>query len=98
MELRRNLVLRDKPRSLERYLLTEVIYSFFSGSDVYFILYGKTSSPSSRPHSGHFTMPAIQAVWKNAQILPTQPVDWPEGTVLVVEPIAEANPSPPEID
>ncbi|MFO0911272.1 MAG: hypothetical protein U0835_13555 [Isosphaeraceae bacterium] len=31
-------------------------------------------------------MKAIHAVWKNGQILPTEPVDWPEGTELTVEP------------
>ena len=32
-------------------------------------------------------MKAIHAIWKNGQIVPTQPVDWPEGTALAVEPI-----------
>jgi hypothetical protein len=32
-------------------------------------------------------MKAIQAIWKNGQIIPTQPVDWPEGTTLAVEPV-----------
>lgn len=30
---------------------------------------------------------AIPAIWTNGQIIPTQPVDWPEGTALAVEPI-----------
>jgi hypothetical protein len=34
-------------------------------------------------------MKAIHAVWKNGQIVPTQPVDWPDGTTLSVEPIDE---------
>jgi hypothetical protein len=34
-------------------------------------------------------MNTIRAVWKNGQILPTQPVDWPEGTALSVGPIIE---------
>ncbi len=32
-------------------------------------------------------MKAIHATWTNGQIVPMQPVDWPEGTALVVEPI-----------
>jgi predicted DNA-binding antitoxin AbrB/MazE fold protein len=35
-------------------------------------------------------MKTILAVWKNGQIVPTQPVDWPEGTTLAVEPIDES--------
>jgi len=36
---------------------------------------------------------AIQAIWMNGQIIPTQPVDWPEGTALAVEPVeAHARP------
>jgi Protein of unknown function DUF104 len=35
-------------------------------------------------------MKTIRAVWKNGQILPVQPVDWPEGTTLAVEPIDES--------
>jgi hypothetical protein len=35
-------------------------------------------------------MKTIHAVWKNGQIVPTQPVDWPEGTALAVEPIGES--------
>ena len=34
-------------------------------------------------------MKSIHAIWKNGQIVPTQPVDWPDGTALAVEPIAE---------
>jgi hypothetical protein len=34
-------------------------------------------------------MKAIHAIWKNGQIIPTQPVDWPEGTALAVEPLEE---------
>ena len=33
-------------------------------------------------------MNAIKATWKNGQILPAEPVDWPEGSELVVEPVA----------
>ena len=32
-------------------------------------------------------MNAIKATWKNGQILPREPVDWPEGSELVVEPM-----------
>ena len=35
-------------------------------------------------------MTTIHAVWKSGQIVPTQPVDWPEGTALAVEPIEES--------
>ncbi len=35
-------------------------------------------------------MKTIHAIWKNGQIVPTQPVEWPEGTALTVEPIEEA--------
>jgi hypothetical protein len=34
-------------------------------------------------------MKTIQAIWKNGKIMPTQPVDWPEGTALTVVPVAE---------
>src|SRR5688572_1921194 len=33
-------------------------------------------------------MEAIKAVWTNGQILPSEPVDWPEGSELVVRPVA----------
>ena len=32
-------------------------------------------------------MHAIKAVWKNGRILPSEPVDWPEDSELLVEPI-----------
>ena len=35
-------------------------------------------------------MNAIKAVWTNGQIVPTGPVDWPEGSQLLVEPIGPA--------
>src|SRR5947207_915528 len=31
-------------------------------------------------------MSAIRATWKNGQIVPDEPVDWPEGYRLLVEP------------
>jgi hypothetical protein len=30
---------------------------------------------------------AIEATWTNGQIVPSEPVDWPEGSKLLVEPI-----------
>ena len=35
-------------------------------------------------------MNAIKATWINGQILPTEPVDWPEGSELLVEPVASS--------
>jgi hypothetical protein len=32
-------------------------------------------------------MNAIKAIWTNGQILPAEPVDWPEGSELLVEPV-----------
>jgi len=32
-------------------------------------------------------MNSIKAVWKNGQIVPAEPVDWPEGCELLVEPL-----------
>jgi hypothetical protein len=32
-------------------------------------------------------MKPIHAIWQNGRIVPTQPIDWPEGTALVVEPV-----------
>ena len=32
-------------------------------------------------------MNAIKATWSNGQILPAEPVDWPEGSELLVEPV-----------
>ncbi len=43
-------------------------------------------------------MKAIHAIWKNGQIVLTQPVDWPEGTALAVEPIEESLVTDPERD
>jgi len=40
----------------------------------------------------------IHAVWKDGQIVPTQPIDWPEGTALSVKPIEESLVSDPEDD
>ncbi len=41
---------------------------------------------------------AIHAIWKDGQIVPTQPVDWPEGTALAVEPIEGPLVTDPEGD
>lgn len=32
-------------------------------------------------------MQAIKATWTNGQIVPAEPVDWPEGSELLVEPV-----------
>ena len=32
-------------------------------------------------------MNAVKAIWTNGQILPAEPVDWPEGCELIVEPV-----------
>lgn len=32
-------------------------------------------------------MHAIKAIWKNGRIMPTEPVNWPEDSELLVEPI-----------
>lgn len=32
-------------------------------------------------------MNAIRATWTNGRIVPTDPVDWPEGSKLLVEPV-----------
>jgi hypothetical protein len=49
----------------------------------------QASVMSSHP-SGVAMMKTILAVWKNGQIVPTQTVDWPEGTALAVEPINDS--------
>jgi hypothetical protein len=36
---------------------------------------------------GRWTLHAIEATWTNGQILPSEPVDWPEGSELLVEPV-----------
>ncbi|HLZ09979.1 MAG TPA: hypothetical protein VKT80_15425, partial [Chloroflexota bacterium] len=33
-------------------------------------------------------MNAIKATWTNGQIVPAEPVDWPEGSALLVEPVS----------
>ena len=33
-------------------------------------------------------MNPIKATWINGRIMPAQPVDWPEGSELIVEPVA----------
>jgi hypothetical protein len=32
-------------------------------------------------------MNAVNATWRNGQVLPGEPVDWPEGSELVIEPV-----------
>lgn len=34
-------------------------------------------------------MNAVRATWTNGQIVPAEPIDWPEGSQLLVEPLAE---------
>jgi hypothetical protein len=34
-------------------------------------------------------MKAIHGIWKNGQIIPAQPIDWPDGTSLSIEPIED---------
>jgi N-methylhydantoinase B/oxoprolinase/acetone carboxylase alpha subunit len=36
-------------------------------------------------------MNAIMATWKNGKIVPSEPVDWPEGSRLRVEPVADGD-------
>jgi hypothetical protein len=48
--------------------------------------------------AGVITMKSIHAVWKNGQIVPTQPVDWPDGTELAVEPLEQPIETDPEAD
>ncbi len=36
-------------------------------------------------------MHVIKAVWTNGQIVPVEPVDWPEGSELLVEAIAPSH-------
>jgi hypothetical protein len=43
-------------------------------------------------------MKTIHAIWKNGQIVPTQPIDWPDGTTLSIEPIEEPRPDESEED
>ena len=35
-------------------------------------------------------MNAVRAIWTNGRILPSEPVDWPEGSELNVEPLGTA--------
>ena len=34
-------------------------------------------------------MHAIKATWTNGQIVPAEPIDWPEGMELLVEPVSK---------
>ncbi len=34
-------------------------------------------------------MNAIKATWRDGKIIPLGPIDWPEGTELMIEPLAE---------
>lgn len=35
-------------------------------------------------------MHAIRATWTNGRILPLEPIDWPEGTELMVQPVTSS--------
>jgi hypothetical protein len=43
---------------------------------------------SSEGRERRFTMNAVRAVWTNGRILPSEPVDWPEGIQSRVEALA----------
>ena len=43
-------------------------------------------------------MKTIHAIWKNGRIVPTQPVDWPDGTALTVEPVEDPRAAEPQGD
>jgi hypothetical protein len=43
-------------------------------------------------------MKAIHGIWKNGQIIPTQPIGWPDGTTLSIAPIEEPQPDECEKD
>jgi hypothetical protein len=43
-------------------------------------------------------MRAIHAIWKDGRIVPSQTVDWPDGTPLTVEPIVQSQSAEPEGD
>ena len=36
-------------------------------------------------------MHAIKATWTNGRILPSEPVNWPEGSELLVEPVGKSD-------
>ena len=44
-----------------------------------------TRKHSSKERSS--VMNAVRAIWTNGRILPSEPVDWPEGSQLRVEPL-----------
>ena len=43
-------------------------------------------------------MNAIHAIWKDGRIIPAQPIDWPDGTPLTVEPLEAPRDDEPEVD
>lgn len=51
------------------------------------ISYQTRSPKNHRDFEQRSMMNAIKAKWINGQILPAEPVDWPEGSDLLVEPI-----------
>ena len=48
-----------------------------------FVVSGADRSGSHRASSD-----SIRAVWTNGHIVPSEPVDWPEGSQLLVEPLS----------
>ena len=36
-------------------------------------------------------MNAVRAIWKDGKIVPANPVDWPDGCEVLIEPVAEPN-------
>jgi hypothetical protein len=43
----------------------------------------------SNEHEEAATMKAIKARWRKGRIVPEEPVDWPEGCQLLVEPVVK---------
>ena len=43
-------------------------------------------------------MNAIPGIWKDGRIVPTQPINWPDGTPLRIEPIKLPSRATPEAD
>jgi len=41
---------------------------------------------------------AVHAIWKDGRIIPAQPIDWPDGTPLTVEPLEAPQDGEPEVD
>ncbi len=54
---------------------------------------GVAAVPGCRYNSseGRCAMNSIMATWKNGKIVPAEPVDWPEGSRLRVEPVTDGD-------